>query len=101
MAVCIDAEETTTSAQIDENHTPTSVILRNQDNTVATLKDSAAGLFFPTVCSARFINRHVNFSGEFLQARSFRGLETRMGLDAPSTLEQGRSGIPKNYADDH
>ncbi|EIM84817.1 diphthamide biosynthesis protein [Stereum hirsutum FP-91666 SS1] len=76
-----DAEETPTPAQIDEDHTPTSVILRNHDNAVATLKDSAAG--------------------EFLQARSFRGLETRTGLDAPSILEQGRSGIPKNYADDH
>lgn len=57
------------------------VILRNQDNTVATLKDSAAG--------------------EFLQSRTFRGLETRVGIDAPSVLEQGRSGIARGYADDH
>lgn len=44
MILCIDAEETSTPAQIDEDHTPTSVILRNHDNAVATLKDSAAGL---------------------------------------------------------
>ncbi|KAJ7485139.1 putative diphthamide synthesis protein-domain-containing protein [Mycena galericulata] len=57
-----------------------SVILRNQDTAVA-LADSAAA--------------------QFLQARSFRGLEARVGEDAPSVLEQGRSGIARGYTDDH
>ncbi|KZT66950.1 diphthamide biosynthesis protein [Daedalea quercina L-15889] len=57
------------------------VVLRNQDNAVAVLADSAAG--------------------QFLQGRTFRGLETRIGRDAPSILEQGRSGIARGYADDH
>ncbi|KAG6810104.1 hypothetical protein H0H92_013266, partial [Tricholoma furcatifolium] len=58
------------------------VVLRNQDNSVATLADSAAGMF--------------------LQARSYKGLETRIGEDAPSVLEQGRSGIARGYQDvDH
>lgn len=40
--------------------------------------------------------------GDFLQARSFQGLEQRLGQDAPAVLEQGRSGIAKGYADvDH
>ncbi|EPQ53261.1 diphthamide biosynthesis protein [Gloeophyllum trabeum ATCC 11539] len=63
-----------------EGGTPSAVVLRNQDNTVATLSDSAAA--------------------EFLQSRSFRGLETRLGEDAPSVLEQGRSGIARGYAND-
>ncbi|PCH34780.1 diphthamide biosynthesis protein [Wolfiporia cocos MD-104 SS10] len=57
------------------------MVLRNQNNVVATLADSAAG--------------------EFLQTRTFRGLETRIGEDAPSLLEQGRSGIARGYQDDH
>jgi len=39
--------------------------------------------------------------GEFLQSRTFRGLETRTGLDPPSVLQQGRSGIARGYDDDH
>ncbi|KAF8198380.1 diphthamide biosynthesis protein [Mycena galopus ATCC 62051] len=57
-----------------------SVMLRNQDTAVA-LADSAAAHFF--------------------QERTFRGLEARVGEDAPSVLEQGRSGIARGYADDH
>ncbi|KAI9451826.1 diphthamide biosynthesis protein [Lactarius psammicola] len=57
------------------------LILRDQDGTVSTLRDSAAG--------------------EFLQSRTFRGLETRAGLDPPSILQQGRSGIARGYEDDH
>ncbi|KAJ6510615.1 putative diphthamide synthesis protein-domain-containing protein [Mycena sanguinolenta] len=60
--------------------TSSSVILRNQDSAVA-LKDSAAAHFF--------------------QERTFRGLEARVGEDAPSVLEQGRSGIARGYTDDH
>jgi len=39
--------------------------------------------------------------GEFLQSRTFRGLEARAGLDPPSVLQQGRSGIARGYDDDH
>lgn len=45
------------------------VILRNQDNSLTKLADSAAG--------------------QFLQQRSYQGLEVRLGEDAPSILEQG------------
>lgn len=66
----------------DGSATPSSaVIVRNQDNALAVMPDSAAG--------------------QFLQNRSFRGLETRIGQDAPSVLEQGRSGIARGYKDDH
>ncbi|KAJ7764908.1 putative diphthamide synthesis protein-domain-containing protein [Mycena metata] len=56
------------------------MILRNQDTALA-LADNAAAQFF--------------------QGRTFRGLEARVGEDAPSVLEQGRSGIARGYADDH
>jgi len=39
--------------------------------------------------------------GEFLQSRTFRGLETRAGLDPPSILQQGRTGVARGYGDDH
>lgn len=39
--------------------------------------------------------------GQFLQSRTFRGLESRTGLDPPSVLQQGRSGIARGYDDDH
>ncbi|KAF7290668.1 2-(3-amino-3-carboxypropyl)histidine synthase subunit 2 [Mycena indigotica] len=57
-----------------------SLVVRNQDTTLA-LADSAGAQFF--------------------QERTFRGLEARIGQDAPSILEQGRSGIARGYADDH
>ncbi|KAI0084566.1 diphthamide biosynthesis protein [Irpex rosettiformis] len=60
---------------------PSALVLRNQNNAVSVLPDSAAG--------------------RFLQSRTYRGLETRVGEDAPSVLEQGRSGIARGYQDDH
>jgi len=64
---------------LPDERSSSSVILRNQDTAVA-LPDSAAA--------------------QFLQERTFRGLEARVGEDAPSVLEQGRSGIARGYADD-
>ncbi|KAH0835596.1 putative diphthamide synthesis protein [Lanmaoa asiatica] len=60
---------------------PNALVLRNQDGTMTVLPESAAALY--------------------LQSRSFRGLEARVGEDAPSILEQGRSGIARGYTDDH
>ncbi|TFK35796.1 putative diphthamide synthesis protein-domain-containing protein [Crucibulum laeve] len=57
------------------------MVLRNQGSSVARLEDSAAG--------------------QFLQTRTYQGLEVRLGEDAPSVLEQGRSGIARGYQDDH
>ncbi|KAH0582502.1 hypothetical protein H2248_010445 [Termitomyces sp. 'cryptogamus'] len=58
------------------------VVLRNQDSAVAKVSDSAAAMFLGT--------------------RTYQGLETRIGEDAPSVLEQGRSGIARGYRDvDH
>jgi len=83
----------------EENSGLSTVILRNQDDTVSRLSDNAAGqdlratLFSLTnICPS---------TGQFLQERSYQGLETRVGQDAPSLLEQGRSGIAKGYKDDH
>ncbi|KAF8057552.1 putative diphthamide synthesis protein-domain-containing protein [Lyophyllum atratum] len=65
-----------------ESASGSEVVLRNQDSAVATLTDSAAGMF--------------------LQARSYQGLEAHVGEDPPSVLEQGRSGIARGYRDvDH
>ena len=40
------------------------------------------------------------FLGQFLLQRTYQGLDMRIGQDAPSTLEQGRSGIARGYQDD-
>jgi len=55
------------------------IILRNQDSAVVQ-SDSAAG--------------------QFLQQRTYQGLDIRLGQDAPSMLEQGRSGVARGYQDD-
>ncbi|KAG8215726.1 putative diphthamide synthesis protein-domain-containing protein [Butyriboletus roseoflavus] len=65
----------------DGDTSPNAVVLRNQDGAMTVLQESAAALY--------------------LQTRSFRGLEARVGEDAPSILEQGRSGIARGYMDDH
>ncbi|KAG9080517.1 Diphthamide biosynthesis protein 2 [Ceratobasidium sp. 370] len=58
------------------------VALRNNEGALSQISTSAAS--------------------DFLHARSFQGLEQRLGQDAPSILEQGRSGIAKGYKDvDH
>ena len=72
-----DTEPDSTSS----DPTSSAVVLRNQDTALSVMPDSAAG--------------------QFLQERSWRGLETRLGEDAPSVLEQGRSGIARGYKDDH
>jgi diphthamide biosynthesis protein 2 len=71
---------------IEDNETSTegtsaALTLRNQDSTLSKLADSAAALF--------------------LHSRSYQGLETKIGEDSPSVLEQGRSGIARGYSDDH
>jgi diphthamide biosynthesis protein 2 len=55
------------------------VILRSQEHALV-LADSAASAF--------------------LQERSWKGLERRLGEDAPARLEQGRSGIARGYDED-
>ncbi|KAG8742817.1 Diphthamide biosynthesis protein 2 [Ceratobasidium sp. 414] len=58
------------------------VALRNNEGALSQVSTSAAS--------------------DFLHTRSFQGLEQRLGQDAPSILEQGRSGIAKGYKDvDH
>ncbi|KIJ04981.1 hypothetical protein PAXINDRAFT_103950 [Paxillus involutus ATCC 200175] len=56
---------------------PNAVVPRNQDGTMTTLADSAAAMY--------------------LQSRSYQGLDGRVSEDAPSILEQGRSGIARGY----
>ncbi|KAF7986831.1 hypothetical protein HWV62_12530 [Athelia sp. TMB] len=59
----------------------TDVILRNQDTAVTAAGSAAA---------------------DFLASRTYQGLEQRTGMDSPSLLEQGRSGIARGYKDvDH
>lgn len=38
--------------------------------------------------------------GEFLATRIYKGLDPRYGLDAPSVMEIGRSGIARQYEGD-
>lgn len=57
------------------------LVLRNQSTTVTGLAtDSAAA--------------------QFLQGRTYRGLEPRLEEDNPSILEQGRTGIARGYQAD-
>jgi diphthamide biosynthesis protein 2 len=39
-------------------------------------------------------------AAQFLSERAYRGLDLRLGEDAPSVLEQGRSGIARGYQTD-
>ncbi|KAF8320686.1 diphthamide biosynthesis protein [Clavulina sp. PMI_390] len=57
----------------------TTVATRSSDRSLTLARESAAGIF--------------------LQARTFRGLEQNIGQDAPSILEQGRSGVAQGYGE--
>ena len=86
------------------------VILRNQDSAVAQL-DSAAGRFYgpfffrapsssPSILVFLLSPMTIIFPGQFLLQRTYQGLDMRIGQDAPSVLEQGRSGVARGYKDD-
>ncbi|KAI5891539.1 diphthamide biosynthesis protein [Schizophyllum commune H4-8] len=68
---------------VEEDTTDTtdgsSAVARSAGNALARLADSAAL--------------------QHLQSRSYQGLEQRLGEDAPSLLEQGRSGIARGYSE--
>jgi len=82
-------EENTAKESVDGVLVP-----RNADTTVGRIIGSAAGKpFLDTTVKLRLIF----LSGEFLQTRSWQGLEQRIGRDEPSVLEQGRDGIAKGY----
>ena len=70
------------------------LVPRNADTTVGHLIGSAAG---EPLLDAIVAMRLIFLSGEFLQTRSWQGLEQRIGRDEPSVLEQGRDGIAKGY----
>ncbi|CAG8504935.1 14499_t:CDS:10 [Ambispora leptoticha] len=69
---------------IDSTSTDTDVILRDKNtqlaSTAAIMKNSAAA--------------------EFLNLRSFRGLEKQIGATVVSEAEEGRSGIARGYSDE-
>ncbi|KIK64153.1 hypothetical protein GYMLUDRAFT_57148 [Collybiopsis luxurians FD-317 M1] len=72
------------------------LVKRNQEGmALAVLKDSAAGEIFLFSISRCDIDRCV--SGQYLQTRSYQGLDPRVGQDVPGALEQGRSGIARGY----
>ena len=82
-----------------EGQDKSAVILRNQEGQVARLEDSAAGetpafYEFPGVLMQRIL------TVQFLHSRTYRGLDPRIGQDAPGVLEQGRSGVARGYEDD-
>ncbi|KAK9899095.1 diphthamide biosynthesis protein [Cystobasidium minutum MCA 4210] len=54
--------------------------IRNQESALSTALSSAGG--------------------EYLATRIYKGLDPRYGLDAPSVIEQGRSGIARQYEGD-
>ncbi|KAF8711987.1 hypothetical protein AX14_013182 [Amanita brunnescens Koide BX004] len=72
-----DKHESTAAVEGDDK---SAVILRNQEGRMTRLEDSAAA--------------------QFLHSRTYRGLDPRIGQDAPSVLEQGRSGVARGYEDD-
>ena len=74
------------------------VILRNSENTLTRISESVGGECHR--CRRSFLT-FVIYAADFLKQRTFQGLEQRLGEDAPSVLEQGRSGIARGYLDDH
>ncbi|KAF5368074.1 hypothetical protein D9758_004492 [Tetrapyrgos nigripes] len=55
-------------------------IARTQDGTLARVNENAAGTYLQ-------------------ESRTYQGLDPRFGQDAPSVLEQGRSGIARGYGE--
>ena len=75
------------------------VARRTADTALTKLGDSAAGMC--TIIDHVRIIHLISQPAHFLHERSYKGLEPRVGQDAPSILEQGRRGIARGYDDDH
>jgi len=85
---------------VDDSGGTTALALRNQESSLTKLSDNLAGM--PLLCASLYcVIINVSHVAIFLQSRTYRGLEARVGEDTPSALEQGRSGIARGYADDH
>ncbi|CCA66417.1 related to DPH2-diphtheria toxin resistance protein [Serendipita indica DSM 11827] len=71
-----------TGKEYPETEGEGAIVIRNQENAVGNIIESA--------------------SSEFMQRRTWKGLDTRTGEDEPSLLEQGRIGLAKGYREvDH
>ncbi|KAJ3522799.1 hypothetical protein NMY22_g11733 [Coprinellus aureogranulatus] len=75
-----DSATPTTTQTVDAGVDASSLVVRNQEDALVALPGSAAA--------------------QFLQKRTYQGLEVRLGEDEPSVLEQGRSGIARGYQTD-
>lgn len=76
----------------------TSIVLRNSEGSLlASNRAAGSSIHIPSLTLANALT----FTADFLQTRTFKGLEQRLGQDAPSVLEEGRSGIARGYHDDH
>ena len=64
-------------------------------------RNDADYLLLPFVLSLVGSDCWLIHAVQFLHTREYQGLEQRIGQDAPSVLEQGRSGITRGYGDDH
>ncbi|KAL7419521.1 Diphthamide biosynthesis protein 2 [Cryptotrichosporon argae] len=60
-------------------HSANALSLRNQDFSLSRIEKVGSG---------------------YLAERAWRGLEPRVGMDAPAVLEQGRSGIARGYTEE-
>lgn len=54
---------------------------------------------FSYLSQYRVAQDEQNITGQFLQNRTYQGLDPRVGQDEPSILEQGRSGIARGYGE--
>ncbi|KAG7085580.1 hypothetical protein E1B28_003135 [Marasmius oreades] len=61
--------------------------------------ESSSSLISRKDQSGTLVKVSEDAASQFLQSRSFRGLEMRLAEDAPSVLEQGRSGIARGYGE--
>lgn len=80
----------------EESKDSSALTLRNQDTTVARFMDSAGGNDLLVIQCNESLPTRV---GQFLQSRTYQGLDPRLGLDKPSPMEQGRSGIARGYGE--
>nr|XP_019049513.1 diphthamide biosynthesis protein 2 [Kwoniella bestiolae CBS 10118]OCF28443.1 diphthamide biosynthesis protein 2 [Kwoniella bestiolae CBS 10118] len=92
----------------DDDDDPEFSLITGKMRTKKTFKGATDSTEIPSEGIQSLTLRNQNFTlaklesagSNFLASRQFRGLEPRYGLDEPSLLEEGRSGVARGYTEE-
>ncbi|WRT64437.1 diphthamide biosynthesis protein 2 [Kwoniella shivajii] len=98
----------TNGIESDDNDGPEFSLITGKMRTKKVFKGATDSIEIPSEGIQSLTLRNQNFSlarlesagSNYLASREFKGLEPRYGMDEPSLLEEGRSGVARGYTEE-